>query len=158
MVIIVTIDFVIESLAWIITICLLLLFIRKNKLREAQLVFLFVQVVTWLFGLLTVELKLISYPVHFFQYATRSSFTFEYFVYPSFCVLFNLNYPEEKSLIRQSFHYFAYASGITLFEILLKDYTYLIEYLKWNWYWTWVTLLVTFILSRLYYKWFFKNG
>jgi len=63
---------------------MLLLFIPKSRIREAQLVFLFKQSMTWLLGLLGVEFRLID-PVEFFKYATKTSFSFEYFIYPSTC-------------------------------------------------------------------------
>ena len=48
---------------WIVTIVGLFMFIPKNKLREANLALFINQLITWLFGLLVVELRLIKYPV-----------------------------------------------------------------------------------------------
>ena len=48
--------------AYIGTTFLLFKFVPKNKIRHALIPFLFKQVITWFFGLLVVEKKLISYP------------------------------------------------------------------------------------------------
>ena len=77
---------------------LLYIFVPRNKIREAHTIFFFKQFVTWFFGLLVVEKNLISYPSRlFFKKTIKSSFTFEYFVYPALCVLFNFYYPERRN-------------------------------------------------------------
>lgn len=143
--------------AWIITIIVLIIFIPKNRIREAQLIFLFKQLQTWLFGLLVANYGLIEYPMRLFQYATRADFTFEFFIYPAVCVIFNLHYPQKKSWFRQAVHYVSYTTTITLFEIVIEKYTNIINYLHWTWYLTWITICVTFWFSRLYYVWFYKH-
>lgn len=149
-------DTVIEIMSWIITIILLIIFVPRKKIKEAQVIFFFKQLLTWPFGLVVSELGLVEYPVRFFPVATRASFTFEYFVYPAICVLFNLYYPFEKGTARKLVHYFIYTTGITVVEEILQKYTDLIKYVHWAWYWTWVTLLITFFISNKYYRWFYK--
>ena len=149
-------DLLILVVAWVVTIIMLILFIPKKKIREAQLIFLFKQSLTWLFGLLVVELRLIEYPVEFLKYATKTSFTFEYFIYPAICTVFNINYPVEKSNIRKFMHYFSFCTAMTVLEVLCVKYTNIIVYLHWTWYVTWITLFITFFISRKYYLWFFK--
>ncbi|NMC57343.1 MAG: hypothetical protein GYA50_09005, partial [Eubacteriaceae bacterium] len=112
---------------------------------------------TWILGLTVVQLGLIEYPVRFFPYATRTSFTFEYFVYPSICVIFNLYYPNGKSRFRQFMHYFYFCTAITIIEVLIEKYTDIIKYLHWTWHVTWITLFITFFLSRKFYVWFFSK-
>ena len=148
----------IEISTWIITILLLIRFVPKNKIREAHVIFMFKQGMTWLLGLLAVENHNIKYPYRtFFQKATKSSFTFEYFVYPALCTLFNIHYPEKKSIFSKALYYLGHTSFVTLFEVLLLKYTKLIRYKKWTWYWTFITIWVTYYISRIYHKWFFKN-
>lgn len=149
-------DLLILSSAWVVTIIMLILFIPKNKLREAQLVFLFKLSITWLIGLLVVEFRLIEYPVEFFKYATRTSFSFEYFIFPSLCAIFNLNYPNNKSYSRQFMYYFYFCTPMTILEVMAEKYTDLIKYIHWTWYLTWITLFITFFISRQYYLWFFR--
>jgi hypothetical protein len=92
-----------------------------------------------------------------FSYASRASFTFEFFIYPSICVIFNLHYPENKGILRQLSHFVLFCSGITAVEVLCERYTDIIHYVNWTWYTTWITLFITFYLSRKYYTWFFRS-
>ena len=150
-------EIVILIATWILMIIMLIVFVPKDKIRHAQVLFFFKQLMTWLFGLITVELRLIKYPVRLFSYANRTSFSFEYFIYPSICVIFNLHYPKGSSKKKQFLYFFYYCTGMTIFEVLCETYTDLIEYIHWTWYWSWITLYLTLYLSRKYYLWFFKN-
>lgn len=150
------IDYIRIAIGWIVTIVLLVKFIPKNKVREAHIAFFFKQLITWVLGLLVVQLKLIEYPVRLFSYANKTSFTFEYFVYPSLCAIFNVHYPEKKSAFSQFMYYFCYCTTITVLEIFVERYTNIIKYIHWTWYITWITLFITFYMTRKYYEWFFK--
>lgn len=149
-------EYIILISFWIITIISLILFIPRKKVRIAHTSYLFKLLLTWLFGLFVVEFRLIEYPIHEFKYANNTSFTFEYFVYPAICSLFNVHYPANKSILLKVIYYSAFPSIITIIEVILERYTQLINYIDWTWYWTWITLLITFILSRLYVRWFFR--
>jgi hypothetical protein len=148
----------IEISSWIIISILLLKFIPKNKLREAHVAFLFKQVVTWLLGLLIVEKKLIKYPFRtFFKKSIKSSFTFEYFVFPGLNALFNIYYPEKRNVYIKVLYYFIHTSTITLFELFALKYTKLIKYRKWRWYWSFLSISISYYIGRKYQKWFFKG-
>ncbi|MDQ0254544.1 hypothetical protein J2S74_001923 [Evansella vedderi] len=150
-------DYIILRLIWVVTAGLLFKFIPKDKVRQGVLAFLYKQVVTWLFGLLVVEKGLIKYPVRFFKKANKSSFSFEYFIYPSLCAIFNTNYPENKNKFIKIFYYIFNSGAITILEFILERYTNLIKYVKWKWYWTFITISLTYFSSRLFYRWFFKD-
>nr|WP_295971623.1 CBO0543 family protein [uncultured Bacillus sp.] len=150
---------IIESSVLGVMILLLLKFVPKTRIREAVAVFFFKQCITWLFGLLVVEKRLIRYPARlFFKKATKSSFTFEYFVYPSLCVLFNLYYPEHRSKLIKTLYFFGHSLLITGFEVFALKWTRLITYTGWKWYWTLTTILGTYYLSYRFHGWFFKSG
>lgn len=149
-------EYILITIEWIITIGLLIKFIPRNKIREAQVAFLFKQFITWLIGLAVVEARLIEYPARLFPHANRTSFTFEYFVYPSICAIFNVHYPENKSVLGQFMYYFYYCTTITGLEVLVEKYTKILKYIHWSWYITWITLFITFYMTRKYYMWFFK--
>ncbi|MGN7400811.1 CBO0543 family protein [Cytobacillus praedii] len=142
-----------------VTFLLIVRFVPKDKIREAQLIFLFKQVLTWLFGLIVVEMGLIKYPYRlFFKKASKSSFSFEYFIYPALSVLYNLHYPEKRKLLVRILFNTLYPSLITLLEMIALKYTRLIKYEKdWSWYWSFTSMFITNYLSHLYFKWFFKN-
>lgn len=153
----ISLEYAIQILSIIIVFLLLLKFVPRYKIREANQIFLFKQFLTWILGLAVAEYKLIEYPVRFFAYATRASFTFEYLVYPAICVLFNLHYPERKSPANQLLYYVIYSSAIAITEAVLERYTNVIVYINWHWYYTWISIFATFFISRLYYRWFFKK-
>ncbi|WP_199614807.1 CBO0543 family protein [Paenibacillus alkalitolerans] len=134
----------------------LFFFIPRKKFRLAQTALLFKQMLTWIIGLVVVELGWIEYPVREFASVIRSSFTFEYLAYPIICGLFNARYPENRSLLFKLFYYSSYCTVITVVELLIEINTNLVNYIHWSWYWTWITLFITFFMSRKFSKWFFS--
>ena len=59
--------------SWILTGTLIWILVPKSKIREAHVIFLFKQVLTWMFGHIVVQLKLIEYPVHLFEVVLEHS-------------------------------------------------------------------------------------
>jgi hypothetical protein len=152
-----SIDRLILLLVWLLTIGLLFI-IPRVKRRLAVVAFLIKQLFTWILGLITVELGLIIYPVnHPFGKVNRASFTFEYFVYPAVCSLFNVFFPNMRSKFFKLGYYSVFCTLITIVEVLIEKYTDLIEYIHWSWYWTWLSLFATFFMSRTFCVWFFKG-
>jgi len=147
---------IIEYSSWIIMLALLIWLVPVSRIREALVIFFIKQSITWIFGLLVVQLGLIIYPLRVFPNATNTSFTFEFWVYPIICIIFNLYYPFGESVISQIWHYTVYASVITAIEYIIEKYTLLIKYINWAWYWTWITLVLTFLASNMFYRWFFS--
>ncbi len=150
------IDYLLIALGWIITIGSLILFIPKHKIREAQVTFLFKQFFTWVLGLSVVQLRLIEYPVRLFAYANRTSFTFEYFIYPATCAIFMVHYPEKKTAFKKFMYYFYYCTILTGIEVIVEKHTNILKYIHWTWYISWISFFVTFYVTRAYYMWFFK--
>jgi hypothetical protein len=148
----------IEITSWMVTAILFILFIPRKKLREAFLAYKLKMAITWIFGLFVVEKGLIKYPKRlFFKKTTKSSFTFEFFVYPAICAIFNVNYPEKLTGFWKFLYYLFFAGTITAFEIFAVKYTKLIRYQNWKWYWSFITLWLTFYFSHIYYRWFFRK-
>jgi hypothetical protein len=135
---------------------MLIVIVPKNKIREAQLAFLFMQLITWLFGHLVAEFRLIEYPVEIFKYATKISFSFEYFIFPAICAVFNTNYPAGKSHLKQFMYYFNFVTTMTIIEVICEKYTNIIKYIHWTWYLSWITLFLSFYISRRFYIWYFR--
>ena len=142
--------------AWAITTIVLFVFVPKHKIREAFVIFAFKQLLTWVLGLLVVELGLLEYPVREFANATKTSFSFEFYIYPVACVVFNFYYPVNKTKFAGLMHYVLYCSAITIIEIVIERYTSIINYIHWHWSITWVTLYLTFYATRKFYLWFFQ--
>ncbi|WP_338448629.1 CBO0543 family protein [Niallia oryzisoli] len=144
---------------YILNALLLFKFVPKDKIRHATVIFLFKQVITWFFGLLVVEKKLIEYPYRpFFKKTYKASFCFEYFFYPVLSILFNLYYPEKRNALIKTLYQFIHASMITALEVLILKYSKLIRYKNWKWYWSFMTIWFSNYLSHRFYKWFIKEN
>lgn len=141
---------------WLIVIGLLIKFIPRDKIREAFVAFAFKQAITWVLGLSVVEWGLIEYPVRFFPQANKTSFTFEYFAYPAICAIFNVNFTKSESLVKRFLYYFYYCTTLTITEVIIEKYTNIITYIHWTWYITWISLFLTFYITRKFYIWFFR--
>ena len=150
-------DYTILIGTWILMGILLWIFTPREKILHVHVGFLCMQVITWVLGALVVENKLISYPVRFLDYTYRASFSFEYFLFPSISALFNVHFPEEKSLVWKILYACAFPTAITSIEAMLEKYTNLIKYINWTWYYSWISLLVVLLLSYWYYRWFFRK-
>ncbi|MFB9329399.1 CBO0543 family protein [Paenibacillus aurantiacus] len=141
----------------IITALALIRLTSKDKLREATIIFLFKQTMTWSFGLLVVEWGLIEYPIREFVKANATSFSFEYFIYPALCVIFNLHYPTGAKWKKWAW-FLAFPTAMTILEVEIERNTELIHYVHWNWCYTWVTLLTTYFMSRVYFLWVYRHS
>jgi hypothetical protein len=150
-------EYIINIFQSILITFLLLRFIPKDKIREAHVAYLFKLVITWSVGLIVAEFKLIEYPVRFFQNATKANFLFEFFLYPSICALFVVNYPEKKNIFSKIMYYFYYCTTLTIIEVVEERYTDILTYIHWTWQITWITFFITFYLAQKYNRWFFKN-
>ena len=64
-------DTLLIILGWVITTVLLIIFVPKAKIRQAFVIFMVKQMITWSIGLLVVELRLLEYPVRSFAYASN---------------------------------------------------------------------------------------
>lgn len=134
------------------------LLIQKKHARQAQICFIFQQLLNWILGLCVVEAGWIEYPVREFQIATHTSFAFEYFVFPVITAYFNIFFPEKRHTGAKIGYYLAFTLGITIPEIFIVRYTQLIKYIHWEWYWTFISIWISFYISRRFYLWFFASG
>lgn len=150
-------EYIILVLVWIISIGLLLYVVPRGKRREAQISFLFMQTLAWFFGVIVVELELIVYPVRFFAYTLKNSFTFEFLAFPTISVLFNIFFPKRKPLNKRLLYISTFPTVLIMIEVLLEKYTDNIEYLNWNWFYSWSSMLAALLVSYAYFNWFFKN-
>ncbi|WP_239631008.1 CBO0543 family protein [Paenibacillus sp. H1-7] len=129
---------------------LLILIIPRQKHRLAMVAFLFKQYITCIFGHAVVEHKLLAYPVRELADVSRTSFTYEYMAYPMTCAVFNAYYPNHRSGWIQFGYYVLFTTVLTIVEVLLVQYTDLIRYIRWNWFWSWVTIFLTFLMTRAF--------
>ncbi|WP_274648659.1 CBO0543 family protein [Paenibacillus humicola] len=136
------------------TVLILPLLIKRDRLLDALISFSVMQAMTWLFGALVVEERLIEYPADFFNFATRTSFTFEYFIFPAVGAIFNVHYPRGSSRFVQALYILGIPGAITAAEVLIEHYTKIIDYVDWKWEYSFLSMTATLLLSYGYYRWF----
>lgn len=134
------------------------LLVPQERRREAHIIFLFHQFITWILGIMAVEWGLLAYPVREFPMANHTSFTFEYIAYPVISVYFILFYPAGSRASMQIAYYMGSSMAIVLPELWFKYHTQLIVYLHWQWYWTWISVTGTFWITRMFYLWFCRTS
>ncbi|MGX6444042.1 CBO0543 family protein [Neobacillus sp. K501] len=134
--------------------------VPKNKSRDAWVLFLFLQVITWPAGLFAVEKGWIDYPTQLLPVANsynRTSFSFEFFLFPIVAIFFSLYYPNKLSRLKTLLYYVCFAGFFTCFEVLLEKFTTLVEYDEWKWYWTLISVILSLYINHNYYLWFRKR-
>ncbi|WP_371364503.1 CBO0543 family protein [Sporomusa rhizae] len=150
-------DTILLYFAWSITILSFFFCIPKSKLHLALLAFMFKQVLTWPLGLYVVDMGWIQYPIRFFENANQTSFTFEFFFSPIICAYFNIYFPEDKSPLVKLAYYALFCTALTLSELFILHHSNLIVYIHWNAYSTWLSLFITFYITRQFCLWFFQS-
>lgn len=135
-----------------------LIFVPKSKLFQAQFIFLFVQLPTWILGLATVQLGLIEYPYREFNTVNRTSFIFEYLVLPIMCIHFNVHFPEQSSKAIKWMYYFGTTLVFTVIEYFTEKYTLILKYTGWHSYCTFIGVCIIFWISRKVTFWFFNRN
>ncbi|WP_308635881.1 CBO0543 family protein [Paenibacillus silvisoli] len=142
---------------WAFTALLLVIFINRNNFMRAQVSFMFMQVPCWLLGALVVQGRLINYPVGFLSVVYKSSFTFEYFVFPAVSAIFNCHFPQSKPKYIQVGYALLLPALITVVEIVLEKHTKLVKYINWSWQMSYISLTLILLLSYMYTQWFFRK-
>ncbi|MEH7109706.1 CBO0543 family protein [Bacillus sp. JJ1764] len=144
----------------VLSIISLKLLVPKEKVRDAWVIFLFLQVITWPAGLIAVEMDWIEYPIQLYPKANvynRTSFSFEFFLFPVVTIIFSLFFPRNKKLLELMMYYLFFAGFFTVMEILLEANTRLVKYHEWKWYWTLGTVIISLYLNHKFYRWFRKR-
>lgn len=148
---------------WIIvgiaSLCILALIklVPRNKSRDAWVLFLFLQVITWPAGLVAVEMGWIEYPIQLPPQANaynKTSFTFEFFLFPAVAIFFSLYYPAKANKVKALLYYLGFAGFFTFWEVILEKNTSLVRYDEWRWYWTLITVIISLFINHTYYVWF----
>lgn len=142
---------------WSITIYSLVL-IPKKRLNEASVIFVYQQLITWSLGLIVAELNWIEYPVREFASVNRTSFTFEFWVYPVISVFYVLYYPVHKSVWKRILYTAMITTVLIISEVLFEKFTNLIKYIHWEWYVSWISVYATLYVAQRFHRWFFKFG
>jgi hypothetical protein len=138
-------------------VCLAMLaFVPKQRRRMAIAIYLFQETLAWIMGLLVVEYGLLAYPVRELT-TMRTSFVFEFLALPTTSVYYNLYYPESRALYVRVVYTVACVAAVTALELWLEANTDLVEYIRWSGFWSFVTITLSLVLSRLYCKLFLRG-
>jgi hypothetical protein len=136
---------------------LLILVIPRDKIRLALVAFSVKQFITTILGHVVVESGALAYPVREFAQVNRTSFIYEFLAYPMLCAVFNVYYPTHRNRLWQIGYYVLFCTVFTIIEVIIELNTNLILYIRWNWFWTWGTLLITFMITRVVCVAFFRT-
>lgn len=149
-------NFWVEAGVWCLAILLLIFACLKNW-RKAIVGFLFIQLLTWPFGIIPVEYGALEYPVRFFPKIIKTSFTYEFLALPAVGSIYCIYFPVGHRKLVKAIYIVTFPTVLTIGEVIILIYTDLIRYLHWNWFITWVTVTIILHLNYLYFKWFFKR-
>jgi hypothetical protein len=147
---------VILGIVWLISL-ISIWFISKQKIRDATFIYFLTSTLTWPLGLIVVELDLIEYQVAELYKANSTSFSYEYVILPLVCVHFNLFYPATGKIGKKVSYYAAFLTVLTILEYFIERYTLLVSYIKWEWYFTFISLALLLYVVRVLYKCFFNR-
>lgn len=133
-----------------------LIFIPKSKWFEAQFIFLFAGMPTWILGLMAVQFELLEYPYRELSDVNRTSFIFEYLVLPIMCIHFYIHYPKLSSKVIKCLYYFGITLLFTGIEYFVEKYTDILNYKGWQLYWTFISVGFVLWFVRKTTLWFFN--
>ncbi|OQP05486.1 hypothetical protein B1690_13640 [Geobacillus sp. 46C-IIa] len=135
----------------VVGVALLFFSLRTPPIKDKILVFLLKAYFSTFFGIIVVEAKLLEYPVRFLGPYFKASILFEYFLYPIVCVYFYQTSYHSRlpGIIIQCA---LYAAALTAVEVLYEKYTDLIEYHRWTWMHSFVTIFVLSFSVRMLMK------
>ncbi|AMX83329.1 hypothetical protein GS3922_06335 [Geobacillus subterraneus] len=140
----------------VVGIILLFFSLRTPPIKDKILVFLLKAYFSSFFGVIVVEAKLLEYPVRFLGKYFEASILFEYFLYPTVCVYFYQTSYHSRlpGIIVQCA---LYAGVLTVVEVFYEKYTDLIEYHRWTWMYSFLTIFVLSfsvrMLMKLIHRW-----
>lgn len=151
-----SVDYVYLIIMWVIGIIAYLFLTPKKHYRKMLFTLIVCQSFLWLNSLIHVEFNLLDYPVREFPKATELLITTEYFFYPLLCG-FYIAFEPKRSIMGRFIYLSIWISALALYDLILVNYTNLIDYVHYAWYFTWMDYFCIFAVTNLVYHWFFKG-
>ncbi|AGT32417.1 hypothetical protein M493_10780 [Geobacillus genomosp. 3] len=142
---------------FVVGMILLFFALRTPPVKEKVIVFLLKAYFSTFFGVIVVETHWLEYPVRFLGSYFETSVLFEYFLYPIICVYFYQTSRRSRlpGIIGQCA---LYTAALTAVEVLYEKYTNLIEYHRWTWMHSFVTIFALSFSVRMLMKLIDKWG
>ncbi len=146
------------ALITVISVLLLLVFVKKNQVRTALFAFMLAQLFSWPITLLYVQLGLQTNPVRLFPNATESNFLFSFVFHPSVFSVYYLHYPKNAHKSMR----ILYSAVAVALPISLQYVTSLVTNLIFFKYklvvlGSFVLVFVIYNISRRYIDWYYTR-
>ncbi|MEH7307571.1 CBO0543 family protein [Neobacillus drentensis] len=151
-----SVDYVCIILMWVIGVIAFMFVTPQHRYRKVLIGLLICQALLWLNSLVHVELNLLAFPVREFPKANDLLVTTEYFFYPLLSG-FYLVYEPERSIWTRLIYLSVWSLAIAIYDQMLVNYTNLVEYVHYAWYFTWLDFFCIFAATNVIYQWFFKD-
>jgi hypothetical protein len=143
--------------SWGIAIVLLIWKVPRNKIKDAQIVFLFAQSLGWLYVFVQSYFNNLVFPIREFPKATDMLVSLHFIIYPTFCVFFVLYFPETSKKWKIILHYLVFVFLNQSYEMLLERYTKLIDYKHLNALWGFLIKTLVYYCIYRFYRWYIKR-
>lgn len=139
-----------KIILWVVTIACfgsMFFWLRMSPIKDWLIVFLLKSVVTAIADCFIIAADLLEYPVRFFPKAFHTNIVFDFLVFPTLCVFYNITtqYSRLRSIFIQAL---LYSAPVTLLEFWAEKHTQLIQYKNWNVFLSLITLITTFLVVR----------
>ncbi|MDD9270981.1 CBO0543 family protein [Paenibacillus sp. GCM10023248] len=152
-----TVERVVLIAVWAVCLLLIPLMIPRHRIREAVLLFLFTQMITWVMSLLFVEWRFIENPIREFPAATQSNFTNNYLLLPLLSTLFSIYYPAQKPASVRFLYHLRIVLAIGVYLAFVSSYTEILNYVHFNIYAHILVVWLVINAVRSYASYFFKK-
>ena len=121
----------------------------RKRIKDWMLVYLFISSTASLIGSVVAGKKLIIYPVRFLSESFESSVLFDYLLLPITCVIYN-QITKYKSFSPSMLFAFMFTIPMSAIELFFERKTKYIKYVRWNIFYTFTTMTITFWISKLF--------
>ncbi|MFD1039054.1 CBO0543 family protein [Virgibacillus byunsanensis] len=131
----------------IIGIGLLLFSLRKVLITDWVIIFLLTAYFSVFLGVLVQGNEMLDYPVRFLSAYFETSLLYEYLLLPVVCIYFyhSSYHSSYLMIVLQSA---LYTAILTILEVIFERYTNLIQYHKWSWMHTFISIFLLLIFIR----------
>jgi hypothetical protein len=154
--VIMLVENIIMAASAVVTLMLFVFAVDWRYFRDWVAVFLFKALLALIIGSMVVEAHLLSYPVRLFPQLFDTSLLFELWVLPTLCIVYNQTAKKSRPW-PVIYRAILFSAGITLIEYFVELHTDLLVYLNWSWMYTFLSLTVLLLISRVFIA-FFRWG
>lgn len=117
--------------SFVLLLMLVVPYLSGSRIREIWTVFLTMQTIKWLFGVLKAEFRLVEFPVRFFPYATQQDFATDFALCPAMAVFYAM-IVRGRTLRVQLGYAACFAAVYALWSWAMTKWTNLQVHLHWR--------------------------